>query len=149
MNDEILKRLIKVEHGLKKSVVDRNKQMGKMHAKIQTLATKDDLINATDDIVHKEDFEKMKEGFMPRVDMIAFQETVATKNDLKQLSDSLAEITKIVKNFKIGVHVGGQIFGFSGRFILWVGAFVTALFAINGGFIWLMAKVHAFFFIAH
>jgi hypothetical protein len=48
---------------------------------------------------------------------------------------------EIIKNFRIGLHVGGKVVGFSGKTVMTLGAFFLALAAIVVGikafFVWL------------
>lgn len=64
--------------------------------------------------------------------------TLATKEDMQKLADSMSEAIKIIKNFKIGISVGEKIVGVSGRTIIFLGGFVMAVAALSGGLKWLL-----------
>lgn len=54
-------------------------------------------------------------------------EKFATKEDVKAVADSVEEMLHLFKNFKIGINIGGRVFGFSGRFIFRLSALIAAL----------------------
>lgn len=60
-------------------------------------------------------------------------QNLATKQDIKGVSDSVAEVVAITKNLKIGVHVGGRVLGFSGKTVMMMGGFFIAWAGFTGG----------------
>lgn len=76
--------------------------------------------------------------------------TLATKDDLKRLENSVEVVVDLIKNFRIGVQVSGKIFGFSGRAVVKFGAFCAGVLAIVAGANWFFgtyvgAKIMGFF----
>lgn len=83
----------------------------------------------------KEGQKKMQEQmetFATKEDLNALAEKMATKADVQMVADSIAELLTLFKNFKIGIHVGGRIFGVSGKFIMYVSGFIVAIAAMTG-----------------
>lgn len=94
MPDDLTNRVTALEMGLKQSNLQRNHQIAQIHARLQNLAT---------------------------------------KQDIKGVADSVAEVVTLTKNLKIGVHVGGRVLGFSGRTVMLMGGFFIAWAALTGG----------------
>lgn len=55
---------------------------------------------------------------------------INSKMDTLATRESIEELLKLLNSFKIGVHVSGQIFSFSGKFIMYAGGIAGAITAI-------------------
>lgn len=80
----------------------------------------------------KDDIEALRKEVVTTDDLAASQKQMQTSID--SVAGSVKEIVSLFKTVKLGIHIGGRVFGVSSSAIISMGGLVVAVAAVATGF---------------